>query len=265
MNVTYCINFILTCSCLARPYGSWVSNFESFGQIKLLCLNDTQAYYGILIFTPSHPLILESLNYGIQKILDSLVLTFNNLKGIDLMHQPLISDSALSYTINYSKFNFYINNILMNNNCSDISLFHNISFFKSIQQINFIRGNRYDKGLCPYIFFNSNVTLLLIYDLKNSFFINNYFTFKKLNNTFDIRSNIKHVSIEYVYYIDIDSSFINDLIFKLANVLNIKGIVNNLEQNLFDKFLHLKILKLEIENFDDVVSRKFYKWSFAII
>lgn len=256
MNASYCVNFIITCSCLTQS--NLISDFENFNQIKVVCFNITQGYSHALAFTPSHPIILESLIYGNQVFSDDLDLFFFNLEGINLMHLPLTSDARkVSYTINHSKFNFYINKSLMNYECSDISLFQNTFFLKSLQQLNFIKGNKYKKELCLYIFYGSNITLLLIYDLRHTIFIYNYFTFKKTNNTIDIDSNIYHFSIKNFYYIDIDSSLINHLIFLRTIVLNLRGVINLIENNMFDKFVNLKIFRLELENFDGIVSKNF--------
>lgn len=120
MNFSNCVNFIITCSCLTQS--NLISNFDRFDQIKIVCFNITQGYVNILRFVPSHPLILESLQYGNQIFFDYLSLIFFNLEGINLMHLPLTSESEqIIYTINHSKFKFYINKQLMNYNCSDVS------------------------------------------------------------------------------------------------------------------------------------------------
>ena len=236
-----------------------ITNFNNLSQLKFnecnepIIVND----WGL---KPNRKLILDnSLNFkGLMFNLVNEVISIHldNFKGFDLLSNPLKDIEFIVYlnkydfwSIDASNFHFYINNKLINeqdclnyNNNWD-SLITNSMIFS----LKIAKNSKYSMDTCPYIFKNTIINNLFLYDLKSSFINSNILTFLKLNQTKnDLNSNIYFVLFQ-LYRIHFDENLFDKFIFQNTTSLDLNGILNGIQEDLFKSFNELTLIRIRTQ------------------
>ncbi|CAF0794362.1 unnamed protein product [Brachionus calyciflorus] len=128
------------------------------------------------------------------------------------------------------------------NRLTEVSLSYTVKFFTDT---------------CPLIFQNSSLQVLKIYGQSNSLIKFNILDFMDLNMK-TINSRILEVSIQF-YKANLTQKTLNKLVFKNVEKIQITGLVNFIENNIFEKFSNLIFVYLKIENFQYTLSHN-NKW-----
>jgi len=239
-----------------------IANFNNLNQLKFnecnepIIVND----WGL---KPNRKLILDnSLNSkGLMLNLISEVvgINLNNFKGFDLLSNPFKDIEYIVYknkydfwSIDASNFQFYINNKLINKqeclNNNKNKNWNNFITNSIIFSLRITQYSKYSMNTCPYIFKNTIIDNLFLFDLKSSFINSNKLTFLKLNQTNnDLNSKIYQVILS-LYRIHFDENLFNKEIFQNTTSLDLNGILNGIQDDLFKSFNELTLIRIRAQN-----------------
>jgi hypothetical protein len=211
-------------------------------------------------------LIFELLN----KKADTIFFHLSNFKGFDLLSNPFneikfISKTKLIYKIWYIEsttiFDFYLNNKLiqekdcLNNNNNNNKNWNNLitnseSYFLSINAF-------FSLKTCPYIFENTSIYMIIFNKIITSFINSNKLTFLTIKNS-SLNSRIFFAEFD-LYRIQFDGNLFNEAIFKKTVVLQINGILNSIQNDLFKSFNDLKIIRIQTQYVKQIFAKN-NKW-----
>ena len=234
-----------------------LSNFEYFSQLKFNCSQLTEM--AILEFHSLSPLLLDhTLNLTGFRIRRSskkyISILFNNLKGFDLNSNPFRhfkTESIIWQFIN-TKFDFYLHNNLMDNHLctSDLSF----SLIESMKILYLQKGTIFASEICPYIFKNALIYLIVIDRISSSFIEENLLIFQNETAT-TLNSSIYQLHLNF-YHIDFNSRILNSYVFKKLKILDLNGPINSIQFDLFKSFVFLKEIRLRSQNVRKLFAKK---------
>lgn len=212
-------------------------NFNNFNQFNPACFKNLKICIFILKFLPNRKLILNNeLNYthitSSLKIGNSLKIQFVDLEGFDLANSPKAE---------FVSYEFYYTNLRVLNNCSEDF----ISPFEKAFILDFAFTVKYFLNTCPILFKNSNINSIRLYGLSDSFLKRNLLGFKSLNQS--LNSSIKSLELNF-YKGGLFKSLLDIHVFNETKEIKIKGVLNEIENNLFTNFFQLKYLTFELIN-----------------
>jgi hypothetical protein len=147
-----------------------------------------------------------------------------------------------------TNFNFYLNNKLINEKeCLQSSNKSWTNFISNSRLLFLGLTSKYSLKTCPYIFKNSIINALSLGDIRSSYLNENLLAFIKIKNLNDLNSDIFHVDFK-VYRIQFNDNLLNKDIFKNTKSIDISGILNGLQDDIFKSIENLKILRIRTEN-----------------
>jgi len=241
-----------------------ITNFNNFSELSFNYCKEP-IIIASWIIRPNKKLILDdSLNFKGLTLFSSEKLEdiqLNNLKGFDLLSNPFsrISfsrDSSLEnvlWSIDESNFNFYINNKLLNEQeclSNKNKNWNNLITNSKLSFLTLNSGTIYSLKTCPYIFKNTKIITLSLNEIRSSFVDSNLLSFLKLenysNNNF-LNSDIFHADFT-LYRVHFDDSLLNEAIFKETKCLDLNGILNGIQNDLFRSFNEMKLLRIRTQH-----------------
>jgi hypothetical protein len=214
---------------------------------KTIILDDSLKLNGLLLFSTVKQLDIQ----------------FSNFKGFDSNSNPFkdIEFSFLSldqviWTIDYSNFHFYFNNKLIidcqNNNEWNNFISNSNVYFLDLHAV-------YSSKTCPFIFQNSNIRSIAFNYLTSSFIQKNILSFIKLSNlTIIVNSTLLHADFT-LYRLNFDLNLFNQHVFKKTTKLDLNGIINSIQTDLFKYFTQLKLIRLRSQHVQQLFARN-SKW-----
>ncbi len=238
-----------------------IRNFNNLSQLEFNNCNETITGFGIFNWglKPNKKLILDnSLNFKGLKIFSksSQFIHLINFKGFDLLSNPFddiyyykSSSTQIVWYIDTSNFNFYINNKLIdekeclnntNTNWNNLITNSKILFL-------LISNTIYSSKVCPFIFKNALIQELYLNQIKTSFVNSNILSFNKIENTADLNTIVLHVDFS-LYRIYFDENLLNLAIFKYIQSLQIDGVINGIQNDLFKSFTNIKVLRIQTQH-----------------
>ena len=249
-----------------------LKNFNSFNEIKINC-SESFNEIEILEIIPNEKIILNnSLNLSNLKInfLNLPYFYFSNLNGIDLLTNSQLSLLLNQYDafkkliiISFSNFDVYLNNSIFND--SDCFRFRfKIHFFVEVKSLIIDRYNIFKRKINPLIFYYSKLVNLKINFISNSFIVKNKFEFmdvdSKLCSDLYLR-DIKFLGLHINYEI-LSSKILNMLLFKRIEKLEIRGLIFDIEVDLFKYFQEIKLISLNLDKFKQLYhnGNKWFKY-----
>ncbi|CAF0793983.1 unnamed protein product [Brachionus calyciflorus] len=210
-----------------------LKNFKNFSEIDFNCLQRDKPIPNTIKLIAYKALSLDiTLNMDAIKsnfrFLDRIILV--NLDNFDLntnfyrnFHYPI------EVEFYYSKFE-----VIQNGKVScEQNL--NLKFDSNSNSINILFGSTiYFKKTCPLIFSFLKIDILKFYGISDAFIKKNMLGFKALENSSQIYK-IKN-SIFNIFKVNLSKSFIdNDMLNNNNKFIRIKGFINYIESNLFEK------------------------------
>ena len=246
-----------------------IGDFSEFRQLDFTKFSITFNMSSIR-FKPTEKIILDnSLNFTGLKI-KSITLLFNiafsNIKGIDFRLNCLESiffennykPKSFFWYFDLTNFDFYINNQLITQDKCNFDLFQQSKSFLS--RISFLFLNSaviYSTQTCPLIFHKVQIQVLNIENLKDSLINRNIFSFQNISIEY-IETNILQLILKVFRY-DLDQRLLNEFIFKNLVFIDINGIINSIQPDLFKYFKQLKLLRFRTQNAKSLLTKK-NKW-----
>jgi hypothetical protein len=238
-----------------------IRNFNNLSQLEFNNCNETITGFGIFNWglKPNKKLILDnSLNFKGLKIFSksSQFIHLINFKGFDLLSNPFddiyyykSSSTQIVWYIDTSNFNFYINNKLINEkeclNNTNTNWNNLITNSKILFLL--ISNTIYSSKVCPFIFKNALIQELYLNQIKTSFVNSNILSFNKIENTADLNTIVLHVDFS-LYRIYFDENLLNLGIFKYIQSLQIDGVINGIQNDLFKSFTNIKVLRIQTQH-----------------
>lgn len=233
------------------------SNFKTFDELILDC-NQTYNITNYVVMWPKNPLLIDK-TFQLDKLfnqsqIDSIKsLNIGNLKGIDLNSKTFVLNSnrfkqRKTLSIYYSKLDIYSNSILIDldecnlNAYNSKTNFFRFAFTISIQNVN------YPRIWCPYFFHNFDLSRLYFFEITNSFLIKNRLNFFQLNESTNVC--IKYLrKLEFgIQYESLTKHNLCPDLFMKTLYIGVTGILNGIQDNLFDYFPHLNNIDFIISN-----------------
>ncbi|RNA18430.1 hypothetical protein BpHYR1_000181, partial [Brachionus plicatilis] len=223
-----------------------VRDFNNFDQIKLECIQSVNdSVYQLKInLVPGRDLELTD---GLQLQFHESVLrknyflvemVFNNIKKIK---------------INLKIFNYFKLNFLVKFDYSRLSLdmaetecsmenSHKFTTFQSLSSLSFARV-KYDKDLCPLMFFNGTFSTVSFGSISESFVLQNVLNFKKMQTPFI--SLIENLYLDG-HDINLNKNLLDLNIFKEIKYLLVTGNIKSIDWTLIKELKSLIYLSLDV-------------------
>jgi len=235
---------------------SFFVNFKDFNDLILDC-NQTYNITQSVFMRPQNSLIINE-NFHLKKIfnqsqIESIeYLSIGNLKGFDLNSKPFILDSnRLEQSINFymfmSKMNIYFNSIQIDyKKCDSLTYNTSISFLQSFYSIR-LENVFYPIKWCPHFFRDFNLFYLTFSGVTNNFLIKNRLNFFQLNSSKIYLKNLRAFILSITYE-NLNRNNLSPELFRKIQFVDIAGIVNGIESNLFKDFKDLSIINLALSN-----------------
>ncbi|CAF0768093.1 unnamed protein product [Brachionus calyciflorus] len=190
---------------------------------------------------------LNEINWHIKKS-NIIQVLFKSTKGFVLENDSLrIKQKNYTLSISFIEPNlaFYQNKFYIKT-CNDIknlaSILNTVNFY--LLELNRIVLKR---AICPLIFFNSSIRLLLIWPVYDTFYLKNKLVF--LDFDMDINSQIRELYINKAIKLKINEEFLNKKVFKNIEKLSLLGFIDVIKENSLSDFTKLNILIFDAENF----------------
>ncbi len=219
---------------------------------------------------PNKKIILDnSLHFKELKLLtnDNINLVhLNNFKGFDLLSNPFKEIKFMDFTlkgiiwiIEQSNFEFYLNNKLQNEQeCYNNSNWNNLITNNKLYFLTLKEKTKYSLKTCPYIFKNTQIKLMILLEIQSTFIGSNILTFLKMNNPNDLESIVLQANF-LIYRIYFDDNLFNRGIFKEIKILDLNGIINGIQDDLFKSFKQLILIRIRTQHVRQLFAKN-NKW-----
>jgi hypothetical protein len=236
-----------------------LSDFNDLNELKFNCKEEINIK--ILAFQPNKPIIFDdSLDIKNLKIISNfkfLAIVLYNFKGIDLISNPFKNLETKIFFQYESIFDFYINKKLIDKtNCND-----KIPISSIVQQaldLIISNPNKNSGETCPFVFKNSIIASLSIKNLRYSLIYTSSFTFQNKSIQNNLNCSIFQTGLE-MFHSNLNSKLLNAHVFRNLTILDINGIINRIEADIFRNLKQLHLLRIKSQNVKNIFSRD-NKW-----
>ena len=149
-----------------------------------------------------------------------------------------------------SNFAFYFDGKPLDSNrekyCNQ-TLLAEMFYFKQIQSLEIQESVRFTQKVCPLVFTNSNVSLLLIKQLINTLLNKNLLTFAKNVTAKESIHSVINIVFVTCYRVYVNDDLFNKYVFKTMKFLELTGQIEAIEKEVFKQFEQLKLLRLGVQ------------------
>ena len=241
-----------------------LSDFDSFSELSFNCSGNIELQH--LAIKPNKPLILDdSLKFNkvtIWPTKELFCILLINFKGFDINSFPFKSanifypSETTFYYIQQSNLDFYSNNKILNHSQCNKHLRVNF-LINNVNLLVFEKSLKFTDKICPFVFKNANMEFLSIERISNSLVNKNKFTFQSVS--------VDHLNctilqlILGVYHYDLDNKLIHEHVFMKLLVLDLNGVINSIQSDLFKKFKQLKAVRIKSQNIKNIFVKN-NKW-----
>jgi len=237
-------------------------NFTQLSNIK--CTNLSIETKNLLLYAERRVLIEGYLN--LNEILNVLTFTeksyfttieIRNALGFSQTYnqQKFLHADMRNYMIYFTflNFNFYLNRTLITKEMCKYENFYEkqIDFFWPLNKIYFYEVF-YAKPICPYVFLNSNLKYLGLFQITNSLIFKNRFEFFEIDDypsTINQRRNERILKLEVqIVFDELTSKILCPYVFKYLKTLEIRGAPSTIQTTLFESFTNVEYIIFNIDN-----------------
>jgi len=234
--------------------------FKNFSELDIMCRNLSYAVNKSLNIFAENPFLLNN-NFELRNLFSNFKFPINlpekvlfyNLNGFNFKSQnismPLIKFNFYLYS---SRFQFYLRNVEIDEEtCKGLNLVHNMNFFGLVSNL-FLYSDITYTIVCPYVFKDTKLNALILYQISNSLIFQNHLRFMKINETsnFDLNTQkLFYLNFNVVYY-EITTNLIDKLVFRYVQRLYLAGIIYGIQSDLFDFFKEITFVFIRADNFE---------------
>ena len=243
--------------------------FTSLNQLKFNCSSPIEA--SIIEIKPKIPLLLDnSLKLNrlvISPTEDVLSIMLTNFRGYELNSNPFKNFKILKnydslyilYGFTFSNFDFYSNGILLGQtNCNEkTSASHRL--FTQIHILFFKFSTTYSDEVCPYAFRNAEIFVINLGYISSTLLQKSTLGFLHLNEPVRHLNCTMHNVQFYLYHIEINAKILNEHVFKNTAVLDLNGIINFVQDDIFKNLNNLRVIRIRSQHIKNLFVRK-NKW-----
>jgi hypothetical protein len=150
-------------------------------------------------------------------------------------------------------FDFYQQDILLGDDkCKRENFDSKTNFFGQLKGLLLTFNVFFNNKICPYVFLNTKLVRLDLYEISDSLLFMNRLEFLNINETTNFNINNKLVYINfYVYNGQISLVNLNPFAFKPLKYLVIKGNLEGFDEDLFENFKEISFISVKS---DDLVN-----------
>ncbi|CAF0844874.1 unnamed protein product [Brachionus calyciflorus] len=163
-------------------------------------------------------------------------------------------------TLKNTKLVFIYKNKLVET-CDQISDIESLSF---INQVNFkwFRSTiGFKKSICPLVFRNASIDIFYLNSITDTFYSKRSLLFQNMNQKLDdLNSKISMVYLCGVLKFNLNEYSLHPKVFSQIKIIQIYGRIENIQNNLFEYFLHLNYFVFDGANFRQLINRIGAKW-----
>jgi hypothetical protein len=241
-----------------------LTNFDSLSELNFNCSLTIDLEN--LALRPNKPLILDnSLKFNkvpIRPTTELFCIILINFKGFEINSFPFNNANIFYrsentfYYIQQSNLDFYTTNKLLDKNQCNRHL--HVDFL--ITNVNLLiveKSAKFTEKICPFLFQNAQMALLSIERISDSLVNKNRFSFLNVSIG-NLNCSIFQLML-VVYHSDLNSALLNEHVFKKLTILNLNGVINNIQSDLFKKFQNIKALHIKTQNIKNVFVKN-NKW-----
>jgi hypothetical protein len=241
----------------------------TFPLIKIDTLNDlnistkcsTSKYNmeSLRIFAKKNILFDNDLDlYGILNLFNlldrkSYIVRFENVNGFNENSRELTVNKAVSlYQTIFFEFSdviFYFyqqGKPLTNDKCKRENFDSKTNFFGQMRVLSLANNVFYNNKICPYVFMNTKLERLDLFDFSDSLIFQNRLEFLSINTT-NIKNNITSLFLS-IFNGKISCVNLNPFAFKTLKYLSIKGNLEHFDENLFENFKEISFISVKSDD-----------------
>ena len=253
------------------PKTALIKGFDNFEELNFDCGSVNLTLEG-LFFIPNKGVLLDN-TMNIKRLLYSITFSykdsvmFTRIKGFNTKspHQRSgISYGHLNVLFLSSRFDFYINGTKIDEKNCKLSYFsEKYEAFGPINILTIDSLNYFSKKTCPYVFMNTRLNRLTLGQISNSFIIKNQLEFLEINQTNDFDLNnqdLFYLNIGLAYE-DLTPKIINKYVFRNLEAINIWGVLNSIQGEIFIYLSKLRFVHINVQNFRQLLENRNW-WQF---
>ena len=203
---------------------------------------------GILI---DSDLDLTNLLFMVKFRSDHKLIQFLNVKGFNQVgHLHSKISNLHGYVVHFfnTKFDFYMDKrLIAQNSCLEMD-FQHVNFFGAIRVLVLSENIQYIRPVCPYVFTNTALTQLGMFEITNSFLLKNQIKFVHVNCC-DLHTNSLTLLKISVAYEAITFDLVNKHVFAHVRTLYLNGIITRIQTELFGHFKQVKFVQVSSDDF----------------
>ena len=107
----------------------------------------------------------------------------------------------------------------------------------------------FTQKVCPIVFLNVYLETLKLDRISSSFIFKNVLNFQDLPESISEQINCRIFQLSLrIFHSDLNSKILNKAVFKKLRVLDIDGEINSIQDNLFESFNQIKLLRFRSQN-----------------
>ena len=159
-----------------------------------------------------------------------------------------------------SKIAFYDKNSKVKS-CSDMNgkNFSSILNKVNLYQLYFER-NKIIGRICPLLLNNLVINMFFIKPLIDTFYLTTKIHFDILPDSIEINILVNYLILSGCIRLKLDKNLMSPMIFKHISVLEVLGNIKLIEDNMFNYFKKIKVIKFDAQNFRQQAHRTQLKW-----
>jgi hypothetical protein len=226
------LNITAQCS----PYEYNIEHLKIFAKKSILLDNDLNLSGVLNIFNRSN---------------NQIDVLFQNVKGFNAKTREikkLMNRNVKSMQLMNVNFEFYREgNMITNENCTSGNFDSETSFFGNIKALLLTANVIYSEKICPYVFMNAKLEQFFLVEISNSLIFRNRLEFLSINETKEYDMNTKGLQFLVVNFFceTLTLNNLNPFVFKTLKYLLIKGNLEHIEENLFEKFQEIRFILIK--------------------
>ena len=232
---------------------------NDFTELNHSCNQNTTPFNITMLYLyQTHEILIDNnidLRYILSMFQFSLKpnIALHKLKGFNQVlteNRPVNSFETYMIMSMYSNFAFYKNRTLVSpKDCSYKNFNPKMgSFFGSMEVILFSINTFYTQIVCPYVFMNSRLNVIVFDGISNSLIFVNRLEFVDINETQSLHTqSLQTIALNF-YFEQVTHKILNRLVFRQVKFLFLEGIIYSFQTDLFQHFKKLKRLIIEVIN-----------------
>jgi hypothetical protein len=145
-------------------------------------------------------------------------------------------------------FDFYQHGkLLTSDECKRENFDLKTNFFGQLRILILTRNVFYNNKICPYVFMNTKLERLDLYDISDSLIFKNRLEFLNIDET-TMNNNIKLILLS-IFNGQISWVNLNPFAFRTLKFLVIKGNLEKFDENLFENFKEIRFISVKSDDF----------------